>query len=190
MGLKSLIKKNRSHRRFFEHTPVKRKTLEGLIDLARFSASAGNKQSLKYFLSYKECSNSLIFSTLNWAGCLEDWKGPEKGERPPAYIIVLNDKGVSRDCQCDTGIAIQNILLGATEVGLGGCILGPANKENLRKDLGIRGRFEILFVLAIGKPRGEVIIEEVEVDGNSKYWQDNDGIFHVFKRRLEDIIIN
>jgi len=188
MSIKGLIKRNRSHRRFFEHIPVKRKILERLVDLARFSASALNKQPLKYFLSYHKDSNDLIFSNIIWAG--GDWVGPIDGERPPAYIIILMDKEISRYCDCEAGIAAQNILLGATEIKLGGCILGPVNREELRKSLEIKEKFGILFILAIGKPKKEVILEKASKNGNLIYWQDKQGNFHVPKRNLKDIIIN
>lgn len=187
MKLKSLIKKNRSHRRFFENIPVKRKTLKRLVDLTRFSASAMNKQPLKYFLSYQKESNDLIFSNIIWAG--SHWANPADGERPPAYIIILRDKEISQSCDCESGIAIQNILLGATEMELSGCILGT-DEEGLRKDLDIAERFKILLIIAIGKPKDKVILERIETDDNFIYWRDNKGVVHVPKRELKNIIIN
>jgi len=49
--IKELIRKNRSYRRFYEDFVIKRNTLEELVDLARLSASAANRQPLKYILS-------------------------------------------------------------------------------------------------------------------------------------------
>ncbi|GAB4117866.1 MAG: nitroreductase family protein [Candidatus Caldatribacteriota bacterium] len=188
--LKDLVKKNRSYRRFYESFEIGRETLEELIDLARLSASGGNKQSLKYILSYEKEKNELIFSTLGWARYLKDWPGPQSGERPSAYIIMLNDIEISKNYWCDPGIAAQSILLGATEKGLGGCIFANINKNKLRTNLKIEEKYEILYVLALGKPKEKVVLEEVGPDGDIQYWRDSQGVHHVPKRSLKDLIIN
>jgi len=108
-------------------------TLKDLIDLARLSASAANRQPLKYMLSNEKERNAVIFSTLKWAAYLKDWDGPEEGERPAAYIIVLGDTQVSHSFGCDHGIASQNVLLGATEMGLGGCIVAVVEVKYARQ---------------------------------------------------------
>jgi len=64
--IKDLIKKNRSYRRFYENFTIERNTLEELVDLARLSASAANRQPLKYILSRDKNKNDLIFPTLAW----------------------------------------------------------------------------------------------------------------------------
>jgi len=81
------------------------------------------------------------------------------------------------------------MLLGATERGLGGCMIGTIQRENLRTALEIPPRFDILLVLALGKPKEGVMIERVDASGKTKYWRDNEGVHHVPKRSLEDIII-
>ena len=63
------------------------------------------------------------------------------------------------------------------------------NRERLRKDLDIPEHFEILLVLALGKPKEKVVLEEVGQDGNIKYWRDREGVHHVPKRKLDDIIV-
>lgn len=187
--LRDLILSNRSYRRFHQEEAIKIETLRELVDLARQSASSGNRQPLKYILSCQPEKNAIIFAHLNWAGYLKDWPGPGEGERPSAYIIVLGDTEVSKSFSCDHGIAAQSILLGATEKGLGGCMIASVGKEGLCQALGIEPRYEILLVLAIGKPREKVSLETVGPDGDIKYWRDSDKTHHVPKRRLEDIII-
>ena len=188
--IKDLIKKNRSYRRFYEDFAIERNTLEELVDLARLSASAANRQPLKYILSCEKKKNDLIFSTLTWAGYLKDWPGPAEGERPSAYIVILNDTEITKNYWSDPGIATQNILLGATEKGLGGCIFASAKRDELRTALKVDERYEILYVLAIGKPKEKVVLETVGSDGDIKYWRDNQEVHHVPKRPLEEIIID
>ena len=188
--IKELILKNRSFRRFHQEEDVAPEKLRTLIDLARHSASGANLQPLKYILSCESDKNSLIFPHLVWAGYLKDWNGPLTGERPSAYIIILCDTDISNSAGVDHGIAAQSILLGATEMGLGGCIIGSIKRDGLRQALGIPPRYEILLVLALGKPKEKVVLETAEDDGDIKYWRDSEGVHHVPKRALHDIILD
>ncbi len=187
--IKELIKKNRSYRRFYEDFAIKRNALEKLVDLARLSASGANRQPLKYILSCEKNKNDLIFPTLAWAGYLKDWRGPIEGEKPSAYIIILLDTEINKNYWCDPGIAAQSILLGATEKRLGGCIFSSVKRDELRSTLKIDERYEILYVLAISKPKEKVVLETVGTDGDIKYWRDSQGVHHVPKRALKEIII-
>jgi nitroreductase len=187
--LRDLIKRNRSYRRFYQDEPIAIDTLRELVDLARLSASGANKQPLRYILSCTAEKNASIFPHLAWAGYLRHWRGPEEGERPSAYIIILGDTQISQSFGVDPGIAAQSILLGATEQGLGGCIIASVQREPVRQALGIDSRYEILYVLALGKPRETVVIEPVGPEGDIKYWRDDSGVHHVPKRSLEDLIV-
>jgi len=187
--IKDLIYRTRSFRRFDQKMTISRQVLVELVDLARHSASAKNLQPLKYFLSWESASNARIFSTLTWAAALKDWEGPAKGERPSAYIIVLGDTEISTDFGYDPGIASQSIMLGAREKGLGGCILAAIDRLKLRAALNISDRYEILLVLAIGKPAESVVIEPIGPEKNTGYWRDSQGVHHVPKRSLDEIIL-
>ncbi|HEY32312.1 MAG TPA: nitroreductase family protein [Dehalococcoidia bacterium] len=187
--IKDLILKNRSYRRFHEDVVLERETLRELVDLARCSASGSNRQPLKYLLSCTPESNAKVFSTLAWAGALMTWPGPPQGERPSAYIIILGDRAISDSFGVDHGIAAQSIMLGAVDRGLGGCIISSIERDELQKSLDIPERYEILLVLALGKPKEEVVLEELELGGDVRYWRDAESVHHVPKRRLDDIII-
>lgn len=187
--LRDLVKANRSCRRFYEDRQVALNTLEELVDLARLSASAANLQPLKYIVACQPEINAEIFSCLGWAAYLKDWPGPESGERPAAYVVILGDTAISKDFGCDHGIAAQSILLGAREKGLAGCMLGSINRKILRKILNLETHLQILLVLAIGKPKEKVVIETVGSDGSIRYWRDAEAVHHVPKRALKDIIV-
>ncbi len=183
-----LVRRNRSYRRFAQGEPVGMDTLTGLVELARLSPSAGNLQPIRYVLSADEKTNAIVFPHLKWAGYLKDWPGPAEGERPAAYIIVMTDKEISKEVDCDHGIAAQSILLGAVEAGLGGCILTNIDRAGLARDLSIPERYGILLVIALGRPVEEVVVEPLK--GNDvKYWRDAEGTHHVPKRALDEIIV-
>ncbi|MBN1149342.1 MAG: nitroreductase family protein [Anaerolineales bacterium] len=189
MELKDLARANRSYRRFYQDFKIERRTLRELVDLARLSASGANKQPLKYILSSEPERNQAIFDCLAWAAYLKDWPGPAEGERPSAYIIVLGDTAISESFGVDPGIAIQSILLGAAERGLGGCIIASINKKRLGQALEIPDTYEILLVLALGKPKETVQVDHVGPDGDIRYWRDEQNVHHVPKRSLDEIII-
>lgn len=186
--LKDLILKNRSYRRFYQSEKISTEQLREWVDLARNSASARNAQPLKYYLSTDESLNAHIFEQLAWAGYLTTWKGPEEGERPSAYIVLLHDTLISGNYFCDDGIAVQSILLGATESGFGGCIIHSVNRNKLQELLNLSEQYEILYVLALGKPKEIVVLEEMK-SGDVKYWRDENQVHHVPKRCLDEIII-
>lgn len=189
MALKDLVLKTRSYRRFNESESIPIETLFELIDLARLTASAKNMQPLRYIISNNRTINQQIFSTLAWAGYLTDWNGPEKGERPSAYIVLLRDDDITTHNYCDHGMAAQSIMLGATEKGFGGCIIAAINKAKLSNYLQITDNLKILLVLALGKPQETVILDVLENGNSHKYWRDNNNNQHVPKRKLKDIIL-
>jgi len=190
MTIRELVLKNRSYRRFYQDHTIDRETLVKLVDLARHSASGANLQPLKYFLSHTPEMNGTIFPHLGWAGYLKDWPGPELGERPSAYIIILGDKNIKKSFGCDHGIAAQSILLGAVEKGLGGCIIASVDRrDELIDALGLPEHLLILLVLALGKPKETVVIDPLGPDGDIKYWRDEEGVHHVRKRALEELIV-
>ena len=186
--IKDLILKNRSYRRYYQDTPVSMETLKELADLGRISSTGANKQPLKYILCSDPETNAKIFDLISWAGALKDWPGPEEGERPTAYIIMLADTTIGK-AGVDHGIAGTNILLGAVEKGLGGCMLATVKHGPLREHLDIDEKYEILLVLSIGKPKEIVQLDPVEEGGSTTYYRDEQQVHHVPKRKLEDVII-
>jgi nitroreductase len=184
-----LITANRSCRRFDENHPLSTAKLLDLIDLARLSASAANLQPLKYILSCDPATNAKIFDCLTWAYYLKKWPGPEPGERPGAYIVILHDTRISKSLDCDHGIAAQSILLGAREAGLAGCMLAAVKRPRLRRLLNIPTPLKIKLVLAVGKPKETIVIDTVSEEGDIRYWRDENQVHHVPKRPLKDIVL-
>lgn len=184
------VKANRSYRRFYENVAITREQLVGFINLARLVPSGANRQALRFFISCEPEQNEKIFAALGWAAYLPEWQGPDAGERPAAYIVVVQDQGYKMVSSVDPGIAAQTILLGAVEEGLGGCMIGNIKQPVLRQALTIPEQYEILLVIALGKPKEEIIIEEIGPEGDIKYWRDEKQTHHVPKRMLQDLILN
>lgn len=188
--LKDLVLKNRSYRRFDQAKSITKEDLLSFIDLARNSASGRNLQTLKYFISNEPNLNSKIFPTLSWAGYLKDWEGPVEGERPSAYIVLVEDTLIGKNLMHDQGISAQTILLAAVEKGFGGCMIYTVKRGELSELLRLPSHLEVVLVLALGVPLEQVVIDALPVNGDIKYWRDENQVHHVPKRNLKDIVIN
>jgi nitroreductase len=188
MELTDLVSRCRSYRRFDERVTVSEAALRELVALARRVPSAANRQPLKYVLSCDREWNEKIFETLAWAAYLKDWPGPGPGERPAAYIVMLLDTTITAEAEIDVGIAAQTILLGAVERGLGGCMFGAVKREELAARLSLPAHLAIALVLAIGRPVEKVVLEGMPADGSIRYSRDAEGVHHVPKRALEDLV--
>ena len=187
--VKELVKKNRSYRRFVESEAIEMDTMRELIELARFSATGGNQQPIKFMVSCDPKQNGRIFPTIAWAASLKDWDGPVGGERPTGYVIILGDTEISKGFGVNHGIAAQSILLGAVEKGLGGCMIGSISRDSLRKELEISERYEILLIVALGKPGEKVVLEDAEPGGDVTYYRDDEDVHRVPKRTLDELIV-
>jgi len=173
--LRDLVLKNRSYRRFHQEHRIELETLKELVDLARLSASGGNQQPLKYILSCDSKRNAVISASIGIGG------NPAEGERPSAYINVLGDKKIRGSFGCDHGIAAQSIMLGATEKGLGGCIVGNIKRDELRQVLSMPEQYEILLAPAIGKPTETAVIDPLGPDTAPRVYWDDQNVRHVPK---------
>ena len=185
--LKELVLNNRSYRKFHADRIVPHEILESLVDMARNTPSSKNYQPLKYILIHEKPTSDRVFKCLGWARHLKDWAGPSVTERPPAYIIMLQDKKVSPEALIDAGIAAQTILLGAAESGLGGCIIRTVDRNVLTGNLKLPDHLEIIQAIAIGYPNQKVELTTVTGTGNTNYYV-QDGVHYVPKRSLEEVI--
>jgi len=185
---KELVSKTRSYRKFKQSEAISEATLRELVDLARLGPSGGNMQSMKYILSCTPEMNARVFPHTSWAGRYKDWAGPEEGQRPAGYIIILGDTQISDNFFVDDGIAAQNIVLGAMEQGLGACIIASIKREGLRKELALEERYKLQLIIALGVPDETVVLEEAKA-GEIGYYRDEAQVHHVPKRPLDEIIV-
>ena len=189
MNVRELLTRNRSYRRFHQEQAIDMKTLAGLVELTRLCPSAANRQPLKYLPACSAEDNAKIFPHLRWAGALKDWPGPAEGQRPAAYIVILGDRRIIDHFHCDHGIAAQSMLLAAVEQGLGGCMIGSIDRQGLRRTLVIPEHFDILLVLALGKPAERVVLEDMKDPEEIDYWRDEKDVHHVPKRPLAELLV-
>lgn len=188
--LKDLILQNRSYRRFNSERKIEKSEVLELIDLARVTASSKNRQPLKYKIITETEELDFVFEQLNWAWYLKDWKGPEAGEKPTAYVIVFLDKELNDNAFIDVGIASQTILLGAVEKGLGGCIVRTVNRFKINNRFKFPENLDLIQIIALGEPAQKVDIVDVAESGNIEYFENEERHHFVPKRSLTEIVID
>lgn len=186
---KDLVVETRSCRRFQENRRVEPTALEALVDHARLAPCAANLQLLRFSVITDRDGCAGMFPLLKWAGYLEDWDGPAEGERPAAYVVISGPDEEKQFTRVDVGIAAAYIVLAAREGGLGSCMLLSFDEEALARLLPLPPGYGPKLVIALGFPAERVVLEEVDGSGSIRYWRDENGVHHVPKRRLGDIIL-
>lgn len=187
MSVYDIIKRRRTIRKY-KQEKIDRAMLEKLIDAARIAPSASNLQPLKYIITDSDEELDIVFENVKWAGYIAPAGNPGEGEKPVAYIIVLADTEIRKaGWERDAGAAVENILLMAAEEGIGTCWIGSINREEVRKKFNIPEKYQIDTIVALGY-EGECSVAENE-NGSIKYYKDENGVLHVPKRKLNDIIV-
>ncbi len=191
--LQELILKNRSYRGFDSSVVVTREQLLDMVDCARLSPFSQNFQSFRYFLSCDADTNAIIQPLTGWARALPDRVLPKPGEEPTAFLVMCYDNTIGPGAQRflkDVGIAAQSILLRATEMGLGGIMIGNFSAQKVAEALKLPENLEVQLIIAIGKPMETVVLCDVGEDGNVNYYRDENDVHYVPKRKLADLVIN
>lgn len=191
-SLRELMISNRTVRRFNQSMPVGVSILLKLVELTRYSPSGRNAQPLRYRLVTSETEKAKVFPLLKWAGYFKDWDGPAEGERPAAYLVQCLDTDFGQDCLCDDGLHLEAITLGMHALGLAGCIIKAFNGAAVSECLGLDDKYVPRYVLALGYPVETVKIEDMNGDSDAdfKYYRTADGVHHVPKRPLPELIIS
>jgi nitroreductase len=186
----SCVRDARSIRVYDEGDPVEKELLLSFVDLARQTASAANRQTLRYHIATEPVEREQVFACLGWAGYLKDWDGPATGERPSGYIVVFNEGEPSTNTYIDLGIAAQTMVLAASETGIGACMLRCFGAADLKAACGIeRDNLVPMLVISFGTPAQKVVMESMPLGGDVRYWVDDEGVHHVPKLTLGEITV-
>ena len=187
MNVYDAIMKRRTIRKF-EQKKVDRADLIKLVDCARVAAYGANTQPLKFAVIDNEEMLKSIYPFTKWAGALADG-APKENERPAAYIAVLGDKNIkpSGGFEVEAGAAVTTMMLEAVEMGLATCWLGAIVRDSIKKTLALAENLDVVYLLAVGYPMQKSRI--VEMTGDTKYYEDEDGTINVPKRSLEEVLV-
>ncbi|WP_461211529.1 nitroreductase family protein [Desulfocurvus sp. DL9XJH121] len=188
MEFLELAKAARTVRRYDTASPVGMDVLDRMVDAARHTPSAMNKQPLRYVLVNDPALCAKVFEGLAFAGYLKDWPGPDENERPTAYVVICHDGEPGPWSKVDLGIVAQTMMLEARDQGVGCCMVGAIKKDVVAGAVGLPDGLEIMLVLSLGKPAETVVVEDLPADGDFKYWRAEDGTHHVPKRGAAELV--
>lgn len=190
--LKDLVTKNRSYRGFNEGRAVSKEELAAMVDCARLSPSSVNRQPFQYLTANTPAQCAVIQPLTGWARALPGKGLPYPGHRPTAFIVICQNTDWEPDLgrfQRDVGIVAQTILLAATEMGLGGIMIGNFSPEKLSSALSLPAHLTPMLIVALGEPDETVVLTEAEPGAPLNYYRDENDVHYVPKRRLEDILL-
>lgn len=192
MTVYELVQKNRSYRGYNSQRAITREELLQMVECARLCPSSINVQPLKYYLAWEKNVVDRIQPCTGWAKALPEMNLPHEGMCPTAFIVICQDKSIDSSLaryQRDVGIVAQTILLAATEMGLGGCMIGSFQAGEVRSALNLPENLAPALVVAIGEPAEKIVLTDIGPDGSTKYYRDENDTHYVPKRALEDLIV-
>ena len=162
MFLDEIIEKRRSVRSF-NSTPVRREDLLSICEAARLAPSACNSQTWRFISITDRSTIQRICSEAMRPVIPNRWL-----EQVPLIIvgcsqldIVANRVGAKitgiEYYQIDIGIAMEHMVLKATELGLGTCWIGWFSEDKVKSILEIPNKIKVSALLAVGYPQDEIV---------------------------------
>jgi nitroreductase len=136
--------KTRKSVRAYSSKPVPNELLLKIAEAAQIAPSASNIQPWQFiFVTDKDERNKL--SEGRYAGFLAE---------SPVVVVGCGDQKVSpRWYMVDVTIALEHIVLAATNEGLGTCWVGSFEEDKVKKLLKIPEDYRVVAILALGYPR-------------------------------------
>lgn len=181
MDITQAIRSRRSIRRFLPR-PVAPGVLQELAELARFYASGGNRQPIRFAIVSQESARSRLFAGLKWAMYLPEFTIRED-QQPAAYLVLLRQG--SQSCQFDLGAAATTIMLAAREKGLDTCCLASFSRKDVQALLDTSLEPELVIALGYADQESRA----VDMDGDHRYFQTPDGVLNVPKLPLAQALV-
>jgi len=186
-SLDSLLQKNRSCRGYDKSYVVHPLQLRAIVGVNQMTASAGNAQRLRFKLVTKGPEADLVLEHIRLGAALPELHLPSPGTEPEAFIVICSTVDENAMVDIDLGISLQSMSLKAAELGLACVIIRNFDREPIRQGLSLP--FDPIAVLSVGKSAERIVIDKVREGNDLKYYREN-GIHHVPKIILEDLIID
>ncbi len=160
MEFQKVIEARRSIRKYDASKKVGKEQLEQLIDAAILGPSWKNSQTARYYIAYSEEYVEKVHD------CLPEFN-VKNTIGASAYIVTTFVKNISGCMEAgatvtelahnewgayDLGLANENLVLKATELGLGTLIMGIRDADKLRELFNIPDEEIVVAVISVGYP--------------------------------------
>lgn len=189
MKLKELISHARTCRRFKGEKHISSATLAELVDHARLSASARNKQVLRFITIADHDTCEAMNSLVVMGGALTPEQRAGSHQHPGGFIVIAGPSNMDDFAIMDVGIAAQSINLAACEAGLACCMIGAVKKTEAAELIGLPHDLQVKLVLAIGEADEVRRLVEPGPDGSLTYYRDAQDEHCIPKMPLDQCII-
>ena len=188
MDFVETLLKRRSIRRFRQEK-VSHDALTLLIEAARVAPCAANRQKLRFVAINSPALVDKIFPLTRWGAKVSPRRNPVAGETSPTAFIAVCCEAENPDwlCGCDTGAAVENMLLRAVDLGLGCCWLGAFDHAEVDKLLFPQGGMHTLSLVAVGYPAETPELENSSSENILDYYLDENDVLHVPKLAAEKL---
>lgn len=186
-SIDNLIARNRSQRGYVKSRVVTQEELEKIIRVCTMIPSAKNQQVLRFCPVTRESGAETVLKNIRLGGALPELHLPFEGTEPEAFIVVCSTIEEGRYVDIDLGIAAQSMLLKAVSMGLNGIIICAFNRDIIQQELALP--YPPIALIAIGKGVEKIVLEPINEQDNHNYYRTPDGVHHVPKVKLEDLLI-
>lgn len=186
-SLDTLLRKNRSHRGYDTSYVVSMRQLRTIVSVNDKIPSSKNWQILRFKLLDAASGGKDFCKLLRLGALLPELHLPLPGTEPQAFIVICTTVPVNRSVDIDLGIALQSMALKAVEIGLNALIIRAFNPQEIKQVLGLG--LEPVAVLAVGKGAETIVLDEVPAGSDLSYYRDEDGVHHVPKIRVDDLLL-
>jgi nitroreductase len=175
MTFSELVKARKSCRAY-RRQPVPREQVIACLEAARLAPSACNSQPWRFVAVDDPEKLSVLARSVR-----AEWLQMNLfSDQVPVFIVVIEEPAslasrlgeIVKDqayATVDIGLAVENLCLAATDLGLGTCIIGWYDEAMVRNLLGIPKSRRIRVVIALGYPANNKIDEKIRKPSEQVY---------------------
>lgn len=147
--------------RAFSEQPVEAAKLRSLFEAARWAPSSNNEQPWRFVMGTKD--HRIAYDRL--LACLVEGNRKWAYRAPVLILSVANvnfedDAKPNRHAFHDTGMAVENLVLQATALGLVAHQMAGFDIEKARADLKIPSGYEPVAMIAVGYPGDPAVLPD------------------------------